>query len=202
MKGILIKDGIVLKSQAKSFIFVYAVWGVMAVMYKNFYFLSGFICILSLMVPLNTIAYDEKAGWDKYALTMPVSRKNMVIGKYVVGIISGAMAMLLSVAAALFVGEKILEVLISCAAVFAVSVMMISVVLPIIFKFGVEKGRMVFMGVSVLFALIVVLISMGNVPALSQGFLKAAAYSMPFVAVAMLAASVALSVYIYKAKEL
>lgn len=202
MKGILIKDGIVLKSQAKSFIFVYAVWGVMAVMYKNFYFLSGFICILSLMVPLNTIAYDEKAGWDKYALTMPVSRKNMVIGKYAVGIISGAMAMLLSIAAALFVGEKILEVLISCAAVFAVSVMMISVVLPIIFKFGVEKGRLVFMGVSVLFALIVVLISMGNVPALSQGFLKAAAYSMPFVAIAMLAASVALSVYIYKAKEL
>lgn len=202
MKGILIKDGIVLKSQAKSFIFVYAVWGVMAVMYKNFYFLSGFICILSLMVPLNTIAYDEKAGWDKYALTMPVSRKNMVIGKYAVGIISGAMAMLLSVAAALFVGEKILEVLISCAAVFAVSVMMISVVLPIIFKFGVEKGRLVFMGVSVLFALIVVLISMGNEPALSEGFLKAAAYSMPFVAIAMLAASVALSVYIYKAKEL
>lgn len=202
MKGILIKDGIVLKSQAKSFIFVYAVWGVMAVMYKNFYFLSGFICILTLMVPLNTMSYDEKAGWDKYVLTMPVSRKNMVIGKYVVGIISGAVAMLLSVAAALFVGEKILEVLISCAAVFAVSVMMISVVLPIIFKFGVEKGRLVFMGVSVLFALIVVLISMGNVPALSQGFLKAAAYSMPFVAIAMLAASVALSVYIYKAKEL
>lgn len=202
MKGILIKDGIVLKSQAKSFIFVYAVWGVMAVMYKNFYFLSGFICILSLMVPLNTIAYDEKAGWDKYALTMPVSRKNMVIGKYVVGIISGAMAMLLSIAAALFVREKILEVLISCAAVFAVSVMMISVVLPIIFKFGVEKGRLVFMGVSVIFALIAVLIGAGGAPSISEGFLKAAAYSMPFVAIAMLAASVALSVYIYKAKEL
>lgn len=202
MKGILIKDGIVLKSQAKSFIFVYVVWGVMAVMYKNFYFLSGFICILSLMVPLNTIAYDEKAGWDKYALTMPVSRKNMVIGKYAVGIISGAMAMLLSIAAALFAREKISEVIISCAAVFVISVMMVSVVLPIIFKFGVEKGRLVFMGVSVLFALIVVLISMGNVPVLSEGFLKAAAYSMPFVAIAMLAASVVLSVYIYKAKEL
>lgn len=202
MKGILIKDGIVLKSQAKSFIFVYVVWGFMAVMYKNFYFLSGFICILSLMVPLNTIAYDEKAGWDKYALTMPVSRKNMVIGKYAVGIISGAMAMLLSIAAALFAREKISEVIISCAAVFVISVMMVSVVLPIIFKFGVEKGRLVFMGVSVLFALIVVLISMGNVPVLSEGFLKAAAYSMPFVAIAMLAASVALSVYIYKAKEL
>lgn len=50
--------------------------------------LGAYVVMISLMVLLNSIAYDDMAQWDKFALTMPLSRKTLVKSKYLLGLLT------------------------------------------------------------------------------------------------------------------
>lgn len=59
--------------------------------------------LFSVMIPMSAIAYDDKAKWDRYALTMPVSRRDLVISKYLLALAFAGLAVLIE----LFLGYYI-----------------------------------------------------------------------------------------------
>jgi ABC-type transport system involved in multi-copper enzyme maturation permease subunit len=86
MKGLLLKDLVNLKQQTKIYFIIIAVWLAIALTSKDGSFLGGMICVLSVMLPITTLSYDEKAKWDKYVLSMPIMRKQVVISKYILAL--------------------------------------------------------------------------------------------------------------------
>ena len=55
------------------------------------------ITLMLSMQVITTMSYDEYAKWDKYALTMNINRKDIVLSKYVFFIMSIIIGMVVGV---------------------------------------------------------------------------------------------------------
>lgn len=152
MKGLLLKDLFVLQRQAKFYLLIVAALVVVSFFNPTMQvFVAMYFVLFGMMLPITAMAYDERSGWDKLALAMPVTRKKLVVGKYLLGglLLVGAIAV-----TALLKG--IYGVVIGWDAAIPQAVMMVtigmllgsvflSVLLPVMFKVGTEKGRLVMM---------------------------------------------------------
>lgn len=204
MIGLLVKDFLNLKKQAKTYLILLVFYFILGIANENATMFSSMLAMVAAMVPITAMAYDERSKWDRYALTMPVSRFNMVVSKYILGLIlltiAFAITMLFSL---LFSNLNLTENILSSFAILSVGIIIISVIFPILFKFGVEKGRILMM--IVLFAptgIIVLLSKMGfEIPAVNEEILKLLIYLSPVFALVLFAISVLISLSIYKNKE-
>ena len=85
--------------------------------------LGGVLAVLAAMMPVTAFSFDEKAKWDKYALSMPVSRRDLVLSKYIFGLGFCVLAFAVNMVfnSLLDSGNKLKETLIISYALFAVS---------------------------------------------------------------------------------
>ncbi len=153
MNGLLIKDMQLLKMQKKFFVVIVAIAVFTTVITKDISFLMGYLSFIFPMLAITTISYDEFDNGNAFLFTLPISRGLYVVEKYVLGIFLGLFALCLSVLVSLIFGavngmSAVLEGLPAVPAVFAGALMLLSVMLPLQFKFGAERSRIVFIAAS------------------------------------------------------
>ena len=108
--------------------------------------------MLSMQV-ITTMSYDEYAKWDKYALTMNVNRKDIVLSKYVffiMSIIIGIVVGIISSSLINIISDSnigIDEILVTSIMVPCIFAILFCIIIPIVFKIGVEKARVVMMAI-------------------------------------------------------
>ena len=142
MKALIRKDAYVLWKQVK-LLFIAVLF--MATLGGAFN--SIFIVVWSSMLPYTAMAYDDRSHWSQMAAMMPYSKKDIVLSKYVLGwLCMGAMGLISLVMQAVVggfsgggAGRSLVLVSLCLGAV------TLAVTLPAILRFGVERGRMVFM---------------------------------------------------------
>lgn len=199
MKAILLSDLLVLKTQAKSILLVLLLWLAITVYNGNGLFFSALSVVYAMMLPLTCIATYEKSHFDRYVMTAPLGRTEAALSHYVFAIICELALSLIGFILSIALGMDVMEALFSGAACFCVGVVMVSVLLPVIYKFGTEKARLTMMAVFVLFLLAFgLLLSALDVDMDSLG---EALVLLPVVTLVVFAASAALSVNIYKRRE-
>jgi len=147
MKALILKDFYTLIKQIKIYIIFIILF---AIIPGNSMALIAMI--YASMLPITALAYDERSKWNSLALMMPYSDGSIVGSKYILGYIAVAVASLISIAAQIIVSlikgiafepEGVgLILLIAC-----VATVMLAVNLPLMFKFGVEKARLVFLAI-------------------------------------------------------
>lgn len=148
MKGLILKDMCNVKSYGKQYgiimLFMIA-WGVMM---KNISFISIYAILLGGLLVLTSISLDEMVHFEKLLFTMPVSRKQYVLSKYLLLLILMSAAIVLASVVSLLqsiaTGESFVEsiiIIIPSAGVFALTY---AVTFPVILKKGVEKARYVY----------------------------------------------------------
>lgn len=145
MKGLLIKDFFTLVKQLK-FVLLFLIIMVVIPGINQ----SAFAMIYFAMMPITAMAYDERCKWDSLAAIMPYTAKDLVLSKYLLGYIGMGAASILSLGAnwiiklfqhnTLTMADALAILLIACT-----GMILLAVNLPFIFRFGVEKGRIVFM---------------------------------------------------------
>lgn len=149
MKSFIIKDMYNIAGYLKSMFFILVVIAVAIIPSSgagSYIFASALMC--SMMV-ITTFSFDDYSKWERYAMVMPVSRNNVVAGKFVDsllfciggslwGLIAGT---IVEVITNRYTGN-ILELLLIAVTSIAVSMVFNSITLPFLFKFGAEKGRM------------------------------------------------------------
>ncbi|NMC57283.1 MAG: ABC-2 transporter permease [Eubacteriaceae bacterium] len=202
MKGLLLKDLVNLKQQTKIYIIIIAVWLAIALSSKDGSFLGGMICVLSVMLPITTLSYDEKAKWDKYVLSMPVSRKQVVESKYILALALSFIGCIISFAFNLFITKDASQSILMSLAFWAFSIFAFSVILPLIYKFGVEKGRAIILIVFLAPTVLAILIGKLNINLPSKEFLYNLKFVVPIFIIAALLLSCYISIKIFKNKEL
>ncbi len=209
MKGLIIKDFLVLKKTGRVFLLLLGLYLIMTIfMNTDMGPLMVFICG---MLSISTFAYDEQAKWDAYALTMPVSKRDLVRAKYVLAIILcfiGALAgVVLSVASNLdapFIDWN--GILIASGIALCASYIFNSLALPLLYKFGAEKSRVILLAcyaVPLIGASLVMKElekSSGSLLRL-QSLLNLGAILLPFVTIALLLVSYLISLRIYNKKD-
>lgn len=143
MKSLLLKDFYVITKQLKIFLIIIPV-----IALTTGEAMSTFSILLGAVLPMTAIAYDERSKWNELAAMMPYSKFDLIFSKYLLGYLCMFGAALL-----VFIGQIIgknngivaidddIKVLL-----FAVmgGLIFIAINTPILFKFGSEKGRFVF----------------------------------------------------------
>ncbi len=145
MIGFIKKDLAMMKSNLKlmgMLIVVYAVMGI----WKEID-ISFILPFISVMMMISTFSYDNYNKWDAYSITFPNGRKNSVSAKYVATIllilIISIITILLSFIIS-YVNSKTInyeQILVSTFGNIFGTVLVLSFMYPIIYKFGVEKAR-------------------------------------------------------------
>ena len=151
MKGLLWKDWYQIRAYMKTMYLtvfvVLAIWG-MSVSDSAVFPISYAAVFLGIL-PISLISYDQASGWTEYSLTLPVSRETLVGEKYLIGLGCAAGSVLLGVIFALVrvwngaapETEQILMML--CGGPCTV-LLMNALILPLMYRFGVEKARMLY----------------------------------------------------------
>ena len=168
---------------------------------------TGFAVIYAGLLPISVLSYDERLKWDKLAAMMPFSDRDIVVSKYVLGYIllaaSAAVSYIGSLAAAAFMRETVSAELFSqLILICAIGIILMSVNMPLMFKMGVEKARLLFI-ISVGFVIAAVSFSQRVYESAEVSNVEIASISLPlfFAAVAVSLVSMVISVSIYKRKE-
>lgn len=143
MKGLILKDFLAIRSSARVYLFLIAFYSFISFSSSNLS-LSVLGGVMMSMLPITAIAYDERSNFVHYALTMPVSKTDIVLSKYIFGIILAMLGALISFVSILFIGAGIplVEKVFTAVAAMCAGLLFQSFILPIVFKFGTEKGRL------------------------------------------------------------
>ncbi len=210
MKGLLLKDLYMTVKYCRAYFFIAIVFALASVWGNSWFFLA-YPIIMASVIPVNLISYDEKSKWSVYVGTFPYSKKEIVSVKYIITLIFLGLAILLSgitqTVHMLIQGTFDLEFLIVLLVLLpVVGVICPNFMLPAIFKYGVEKGRLVFYGVMIfLCALLAVLGAIGSVnDGLPGLFPSLQLWIVPLIlgiGVVLLISSWLLSIRFYSTKE-
>ena len=139
MKALIIKDTYVIWRQMKYFLVMILLFSALPSGFNN-----AFAVIYAAMLPYTALAYDERSKWDQMAAMMPYSTRDVVLGKYVFGwLCIGAAAVLSGLFQAVLSLVTDREVLPGTLVLSVLGALCIlAITLPVMFRFGVEKGRL------------------------------------------------------------
>lgn len=199
MKAMLIKDLLILKSQLKSLLAVLFVWLVISFVNGSGLFFMALTVIYGMLLPLNTIAADEKNHFERYAMSMPVTRADLALSHYALGLLGIAALAVFGVGAGVVIGDEPGEAVAASLACSCIAVLLMSVTLPLVYKFGVERARIIAVAVYLVMFLAVGFMLDGLGIELDD--LRGVFFLLPLLSLAVLAASAGIGVGLYRKRE-
>ena len=209
MIGLIYKDLMVMRKTLALYWVIFAVYGYMGIAYDQGGLLFAMVLVLSSILPVSSIAYDERCKWDKIANTAPLSRKEIVMAKYLFAILLTVFSVAVCFVIYLFDSRMpMTEKLIMCYMLTMGGMLYQALLLPVNIKFGAEKGRNIMLAIMFIPVLLVVAVSNTGLVDLSAvvQFLENNEQLIPYIVTATVAvvyaASVTLSVKIYENKDL
>ena len=200
-----------LKSIYKQIWYIWIVW--IGVAIYNPFFLNILLGMSVLLTVYQVMAYEDHNNIDYLISYLPVKRKEYVLSRYLFGIISILLSIIL-LCIVYFVSLKInslgsmaLDLLLTTGITSAILSM--CVIIPLVLKFGINKGR-VFMSIIIM---VVSTIPVSLISGISQDSKMLEAimkimnnFGIPLLAVVIniiiLVVSIAISINIYKNKEI
>lgn len=169
---------------------------------------STYAMMLAVMMPLNSIAYDERCKWDRYAAMLPYRTGQLVWSKYLLSylytllgggiIVLGAFLRGVTTGAADWKETAEMSIMLASVMLFITALG-----LPMLYRFGSEKGRLAMilcMGVGVGAAMGLMGI-FGELPKLPEIPLPVLAAGIAVLAAGATYASFRLSVYFYRKRQ-
>lgn len=149
MKGLLLKDFYMAQKYCRAFLVIVAIFLLVSFTGDENVFFIVYPCMIAGVIPMSLISYDERDKWVEYSGALPYSREQLVSSKYLIGLIFGGSAYLVSMAAAvvrmLCKGYfSWMELLVTGTILLVLGLLGPTILLPFVFKYGAEKGRIVF----------------------------------------------------------
>ena len=209
MLGLIKKDFLLIKANLKSTIIIFVIYIMLA--FQGTFDVTFIIPLIGIMLFISTFSYDDFNNWNSYAVTLPDGRKNVVRAKYIASII--LTIILVAVALAIGIGISYTktnsinldEIISSLMGTMLSSVIIISLLYPIVFKFGATNGRIILFavvfGIAGIGALIAQFIDMTPIINIINGLDNYLLIAIPIISIILLGISYLISNKIYQSKE-
>lgn len=151
-KGLIIKDLLQLKSYKKTLIIFVLIFILTGIAQENIKGVGSMIAIMLTlgfgMFSIATFNYDEQSKADRYILTLPLTKKEIVLSKYILVIGSTVIGAILGTIASFVIVFAISKelpniqdmIFLALGGILGVGVIE-SIQIPCIYKWGAEKGR-------------------------------------------------------------
>lgn len=207
MLGLLLKEYYNLLRYGKTILGLAVFYLLFSIIMKNVSFITSMVMLLFAIMTVTSFSYDDMAKWDKYAASLPVTRKKIVGAKYLLGVILTVLGGLISLLG-IWIISLIQEVpdlnmnFMIIAGTFTASFFYLALLLPVLYKFGAEKSRFIMLAIFFIpFGLVYLLGQLGITMPSEQtivAFLKLA----PLGAILLYVISYFISCAIYRKKEI
>lgn len=144
MLGLIKKDLLLMKTNAKSLLVIFIIYLLMAI--NGNFDIVVMLPLFIMVLLISTFGYDEYNNWDAYVNALPVGRKNIIFSKYLTSTIllvcSSIISCIIAYVLTFFYEKSDISHSLSyiggclCGMLIAISLMY-----PLIFKYGSQKGR-------------------------------------------------------------
>lgn len=142
MSGFIKKDLAIIRCNLKTYLIILIVYLIFSIYQKiNISFMGPFF---SIMLIFTTFNYDNYSKWDMYAATLPKGRINNVLAKYLTTFILCFISSLFCSIFNYFLIDNYSYL--SDFGSLLGTIMVIAIFFPIIYKFGIEKARIIIFG--------------------------------------------------------
>lgn len=144
MLGLIKKDLLMIKGNIKTIIIMMIVFLTISINEgSNLIFIPAFI---SIMVMMTTFSYDEYNKTDAYITSLPNGKTNAVKAKYIATLLVVTVTLILSFTLSYLVGLNqgnldLAEIVMTTLGCGAGLIILQSILYPLIYKLGIEKGR-------------------------------------------------------------
>lgn len=214
MKGLIIKDILNLRKQIKIVLFIiffYVVFFSIGFNSQNSStqpsVISGLIIFLSVTTFIASFSYDEYSKWDKYAASLPITRKSIVLSKYILSILFVVLGVIIStIYACILIITKnninMLEFALSTGMIVMIALLIIGFLIPALYKFGAERARLVLVAIAFVPTVIIMLLTRFNISAPSESTIELFFKLLPVISIIFFIISFFVSCKIYESKEL
>ncbi len=182
---------------------VYQLLGVYGTQMAGVQIFSVFFCT---MLVISSFSYGEKSGWNVYVNVLPVSRGQIVLCKYLFALICMAVAAAFGLLVQCILNGRngipvFQDAWVTGAAVITAG-LFLSVVLPVLFKVGAEKSRVILVLLFLIpFAAVLIMEKTGVRISLSPEQLLSLLPAVGLGTAAVVLLSCVVSMEIYKRKE-
>ena len=152
MIGLIKKDFYIYlgSGQLKYITLFILLYGIIGITSNNMSFLSAAMVAFVAVFPINSISLDQNCHWNAFAVTMPVKRRDIIIGKYIISAILILIGGTLSIICSFFMKSSFIENLFVTIVILSLSLIWTALSYPIIFKMGIEKGKLISMEIIVI----------------------------------------------------
>ena len=209
MLGLVKKDLFIVKANLKTMIIIFIAYFIM--MLQGNLEMAMIIPIIGIIMFISTFSYDDFNNWNSYAITFPNGRKNVVRAKYIASIILTIILGIVSLAIGVGIDYaktnsiNLDETISSLMETVLSSVIIISLLYPIVFKFGATNGRIILFavvfGIAGIGALISQFVDMTYIINMINGLDGYSLIAIPIISVILLGISYLISNKIYQSKE-
>lgn len=209
MKGLILNDLYNIGHNAKQMLLVVAVWGLCFASGASIGAYIMLFSVLFCMMTATTFSFDEKCGWTKYAMVLPIAKRDYVLAKYIINFIFSLMGSLVGMVLTLVVNQiqgKTLDgnIGVFCMIGICISLLLGDVFIPLLIKFGAEKARIILVAailipVGIGFCLQRFMVKMGI--ALPSGMVEKMIYFLPVAVLILTAITLFISIGIFNRKE-
>ncbi len=166
MKGLILKDLLTLKNQMRNIMIIIIGFIILSIMMENYFYIAFIIPFYIVMLVISTFSYDELNNANTYIVALPYNRKTIVKARYYLSLMSIITSLLIG--AILSLVTPLLNPDMDFMSTFASSVatiigviLVISLLMPCFYKFGVQKGRVIlFIAIMAVSLLIGVILSL------------------------------------------
>jgi len=159
--GMIKKDLFMIKNNYKSILIALAIYIFYSIEFDMD--MSFFLPFMGLMICISTISYDDYNNWHTYATSLPQGKINVIKSKYITTIGITILLTIISILLSFIIGSvkgtlNIDESLATIMGELFAIIFMLSLIFPILFKYGSEKGRiaMIIIGLG-MFGLIILI---------------------------------------------
>ena len=204
MIGLLRKDLYMAWAYCKTFLLILAAFLAVGLSGEENSFFILYPMIIGMMLPVSLISYDERFKWHLACDAMPVSRAKMVSSKYVLTLLT----VLLVFAAIMLVQwfrltrlgtpERIREL---PGMLLPLGLVGPAILMPVIFRLGVEKGRIFYFVLVGVVCAAAVMFGSGQNPVNPAVRIAIPGFVMILVSLAIFLLSWPLSIALYKKRE-
>lgn len=155
MKGLLIKDYHLLAQQRRYLLLIAGIGIMLSITQNEPSFVTGYITFIVSLLSISSISYDEFDNGMAFLMTLPSGRKAYVCEKYLLSVINVVGAVVLANIAVIICSFfntngsnwDLKENAVLSLVIGAVVLIILSIMIPIALKYGVEKSRMIQFGV-------------------------------------------------------
>lgn len=145
MKPLIIKDIYVLARTMKLYLVLMICYAALGVSGNSFFYY--FPIIFASVLPLTVYSYDEQSHFTGFSLTLPVTRRALVLSKYALGFfLTGSAAIIVILFHECFLLLPLEETpafsLLGLLVISCVGLLAMDLNLPLILWLGAEKGRL------------------------------------------------------------